>query len=135
MLYSELTHEIIDACFEVSNELGMGFLESVYQNALLLALRQKGIAVQVQVPLVMRFRGQVVGQFVADMVVEGKVLLELKAVRALTNEHKAQTVNYLVATGIEVGLLIDFGTPRVEHHRLYRPGGPGDPRAGVRETG
>lgn len=135
MLYSELTHEIIEACFEVSNELGVGFLESVYQNALLLVLRQKGIAAQV--PLVVRFRGQIGGQFVADMVVEGKVLLELKAVRALTNEHKAQTVNYLQATGIDVGLLINFGTPRVEHHRLYRPDGPGDPKAGTRtrETG
>lgn len=119
-LHGELTSAILEACFETMNELGAGFVESVYQNALLIALREKGLEVQAQVPLTVTFRGQVVGQFVADIVVEGKVIVELKAVRQLAPEHIAQTINYLNATGIEVGLLVNFGNPRLEYRRLRR---------------
>ncbi|MBN2148957.1 MAG: GxxExxY protein [Anaerolineales bacterium] len=120
--HENLTARIIEACFEVSNELGSGFLESVYQNSLQMALQQKGLNVQEQVYLSVTFRGNIVGEFVADMVVENLVLLELKAVAGLLPEHKAQTINYLKAGGYDVGLLVNFGKPRLEFHRLYRPG-------------
>jgi len=119
MLYEELTGKILEACFEVSNELGAGFLESVYEKALAIALRQKGLIVETQVPLTVRFRGENVGEFFADIIVEGKVMVELKAVKELAAEHQAQLINYLKATGVEVGLLVNFGRPKVEYKRLY----------------
>ena len=118
MKYEELTSEILNACFEVSNELGRGFLESVYEKALLLALREKGLSAQSQVPLNVNFRGQCVGTFFADIVVENKVLLELKAVKAIAPEHIAQILNYLKATGMEVGLLINFSSTKLEYRRF-----------------
>jgi len=120
LLYEELTKLILEACFEVSNELGAGFLESVYQNALLLALAQKGIKVEAQKPIALLFRGKNVGQFYADLLVDDKVIVELKAVKSILPEHKAQVINYLKATGIEVGLLVNFGIPKLEYHRLHR---------------
>ena len=120
LLHYGLTEKILEAGFEVSNELGSGFLESVYAKALVVALRGKGVKVDADVPLSVKFRGQVVGEFRADILVEGKVLLELKAVHTLTPEHQAQVINYLQATGIEVGLLINFGRPKLEYRRLHR---------------
>jgi GxxExxY protein len=87
LLHEELTGKVLEACFEVSNELGAGFLESVYKKALLIALRQKGIRAKAQVPMNVEFRGESVGEFFGDILVEDKVLLELKAVRALAPEH------------------------------------------------
>lgn len=120
LLYEELTSKILEACFEVSNELGAGFLESVYQNALVLALRQKGLKVESRKPITVGFRGESVGQFFADLFVEEKVIVELKAVSILLPEHKAQVINYLKATGIEVGLLVNFGKSKLEYRRLHR---------------
>ena len=119
MQHEGLTAKILEACFQVSNELGSGFLESVYEKALALALRQKGIDFRCQVPLKVTFRGEPVGEFFADIIIEDKVLVELKAVQALAAEHQAQTINYLEATGLEVGLLVNFGRPKVEYKRLY----------------
>ena len=119
-LYEELTAKILEACFEVSNELGAGFLESVYQNALTLALRQKGLKFESQKPIMVIFRGEPVGQFYADLLVDEKVIVELKAVSILLPEHQAQVINYLKATGIEVGLLVNFGKPKLEYRRLHR---------------
>jgi GxxExxY protein len=118
MLHAELTGQILEACFEVSNELGIGFIESVYEKALQVALLQKGIAVERQIPLHVSFRGVMVGDFTADMIIEGKVLLELKAADALSNRHFAQLLNYLKATGIEVGMAINFGTPKIQFRRF-----------------
>ena len=118
--HEEITAKILEACFEVSKELGAGFLESVYQNALVIVLKQKGLQVQVQVPIAVRFRGENVGNFVADLLVEQKVIVELKAVGALVPEHQAQVINYLKATGVEVGLLVNFGRPKIEYHRLHK---------------
>jgi len=87
MLHENLTREILAACFEVGTELGHGFLEAVYERALSIALRQRGLEVATQVPLAVTFRGQVVGEYAADMVVADKVLVELKAVQALLPEH------------------------------------------------
>ncbi len=122
---AELKHEmitrtVIGCAFEVINELGAGFLESVYEKAMLLVLRQKGLSVLSQHPVEVMFRGECVGEFYADIFIEGKVIVELKAVKAIAPEHQAQIINYLNATGIEVGLLINFGNPRLEYKRFTR---------------
>lgn len=110
MVDDELTGKIIQACFEVSNELGAGFLESVYEKALVVALSQKGLKVDAQVPMKVRFRGVIVGDFFANLIVEDQVLIELKAVSRILPEHKAQVINYLTATGIAIGLLVNWNT-------------------------
>jgi GxxExxY protein len=119
-LHKELTEKLIEASLEVMKELGSGFLESVYEKALLIILRQKGITVRSQVPLKVSFRGEVVGEFFADILADEKVIVELKAVKVLMPEHQAQLINYLKATGIDVGLLINFGTPKLEVRRVHR---------------
>jgi GxxExxY protein len=118
LIEKDLTDKIIGACMEVSNELGTGFLESVYEKALVIALTARGLKVQAQAPLEVRFRGHLVGEFYADILVEGRVVVEVKAAKALNAEHEAQLINYLRATGIKVGLLVNFGRPRVEWKRL-----------------
>ena len=118
MLYEELTGQILQACFEVSNELGIGYLESVYEKALLICLRQNGLKAETQVPLQVKFRNQIVGEFFVDILVENKDLIELKVTTGLTKEHYAQIINYLKGTGIEVGLLINFGNSKIEYRRF-----------------
>ena len=118
--YELITKGVIGCAFEVVNELGAGFLESVYEKALLLALRQKGLSTLSQHPIKVMFRGECVGEFFADLFVEQKVIVELKAVKALAPEHQAQIINYLNATGIEVGLLINFGNSKLEYKRFTR---------------
>ncbi len=118
--YDEITQTVIGCAFEVINELGAGFLESVYEKALLLALRQKGLSVTAQHPVKVMFRNECVGDFYADISVEEKVIVELKAVKTIAPEHQAQIINYLNATGIEVGLLINFGNPKLEYKRFTR---------------
>jgi len=125
--FEALTSLILEAAFEVSNELGIGFLESVYEGALFLALKAKGLDVERQVSVKVCFRGEPVGQFFADLVVDDKVVLELKAVKALTPEHHAQVLNYLKATGRPVALLLNFGVPKLEFRRF-------DHRFGKNET-
>lgn len=120
MLHENLTAGILKACFDVAAELGAGFLESVYHNALLVALQQAGLNAKAEVPLQVKFRNVVVGDFYADLLVEDKVVVELKAVKDLAPEHQAQVINYLKATGIEVGLLVNFGNPRLQYKRLER---------------
>lgn len=121
MLHKELTERIIGICFEVMNELGVGFVEPVYHRALVIALCDAGLRVKSQLPLSVSFRGQVVGEFRADLLVEDAVLLELKAVSRILPEHKAQTINYLKSSGFKVALLINFGNAKVEHFRLEHP--------------
>ena len=118
LVSEKLTEKIIGTCFEVLNELGAGFLESVYQKALVIALVQAGLKVQEQVPLKIMFRGQVVGEFSADIVVGDEVVLELKSMKSLTAEHEAQLINYLKATGMGVGLLLNSGRSKLEWKRL-----------------
>ena len=118
--YEQITKSVIGCAFEVINELGAGFLESVYEKALLLALRQKGLSAISQYPVKVMFRGECVGDFYADIFVEDKVIVELKAVKTILPEHQAQIINYLNATGIEVGLLINFGNPKLEYKRFTR---------------
>ena len=118
LLEKDLTEKVIGVCFEVSNELGGGFLESVYQKALIIALTEKGLNAKEQAPLSVTFRGQTVGDFYADILVENRLIMELKAVKALSPDHEAQLMNYLKASGIKVGLLVNFGRKRLEWKRL-----------------
>ena len=127
MIQDELTSKILEACFEVSRELGAGFLESVYEKSLLIALTQKGLRAVGQVALNVKFRGAIVGDFYADLVVEDRVLVELKAVSRTLPEHKAQVINYLKATRLPVGLLVHFGNPKLEYYRLHGGNYPVDP--------
>jgi GxxExxY protein len=112
-----LTDKIISVFFAVYNELGHGFLESVYEEAMTISLRDSGLKVERQVPLQVWYRGQKVGDFKADMLVENAVLLELKCARTFEPVHEAQLLNYLKATEIEVGLLFNFG-PCPQFRRL-----------------
>ena len=123
-LHEELSRKIIGCSFEVINELGAGFLESVYEKALHIALTESGLAVERQKPIEVRFRSQVVGDFYADLLVEGKILVELKAVQAIAPEHQAQIINYLNANGFPAGLLINFGNPRLKYKRFTRSKSP-----------
>lgn len=107
--HSELTDKIIKTFYEVYNELGHGFLESVYETAMMIAFEAKQISAENQVAAKVWFRDQKIGDFRADMIVEQKVILELKAVSGITEAHKAQLINYLRATEIEVGLILNFG--------------------------
>ena len=109
MKHKELTYKIIGVFFDVYNELGHGFLESVYQRSLGLALETEGLKISNYVKIPVWFRGQCVGQFEGDMLVENAILLELKVARILDRAHQAQLLNYLRATDIEVGVLLNFG--------------------------
>lgn len=109
MKYSNFTEKIIKAAYTVHNVLGFGFLEKIYQNALIIELRKMGLNILSEEPIIVYYENEIVGQYVADIIVEKKVILELKAVKDLAIIHEVQLVNYLKATGIEVGLLINFG--------------------------
>ena len=117
LIHRELTEKIIGTFYEVYNELGHGFIESVYEKSLAIALRDKGIEVFQQVSIPVWFRGTQVGDFDADLLVERSVIAELKSARAIDSAHLAQLLNYLKATEIEVGLLLNFG-PKPEFKRL-----------------
>ena len=122
MKHKELTAKIIDCAYKVHRELGFGFLESVYQNALVIELTKAGLKSEREKRIQVYYDGKVVGEFVADILVEEKVILELKSVSQVHPAHEAQLINYLKATGIKVGLLINFGE-KVEIKRkvLDRP--------------
>lgn len=107
--YKEITDVILNSFYEVYNELGDGFLESVYENALYMVLKEHGLSVERQKNISVIFRGNVVGDFKADLIVHENIIIELKAVRSLDTVHEAQLINYLKATNIEVGLLLNFG--------------------------
>lgn len=126
MKYEELTGKILEGCFEVSKELGIGFIESVYEKALVVAITQKGLRVERQVPLKVYFREVLVGEFYADLVVEEKVIVEVKALDGLINKHFSQILNYLKATGMEVGMIVNFGNAKLEYRRFDNrmSGGP-----------
>jgi GxxExxY protein len=119
-LLDELTHRVLGAVFEVSNRLGAGFLEKVYERALLreLGIREIPAASQVSYPVI--YKDKCVGEYFADIVVEGAVVVELKCVERLAKEHMAQCMNYLRASDLPVCLLVNFQKPTVEWHRVVR---------------
>ena len=108
-LHSDITEKIIKQAYYVHNTLGFGFLEKVYENSLVKKLKEEGLDVKQQYPIKVNFEGTIVGDYFADILVENKVIVELKSVKKFAPEHGAQLVNYLKATNIEVGLLINFG--------------------------
>jgi GxxExxY protein len=118
--YEELTHKIIGAAYEVYKQLGFGFLESVYHKAMLIELAKYDLKVDSEKPLQVYYDDQVVGEFNADLFVEGTVVVELKSVQKLAKDHEVQLVNYLNGLRKEIGLLINFGPSRVDVKRKYR---------------
>lgn len=119
LLHKEITGEILGNFFQVHHELGCGFLESVYVSSLALALRDSGLLVRTEQRIEVIFRGRVVGVFVADLVVEDVVIVEAKVARSLTEIHEAQLINYLNASDIEVGLLLNFGLKAEFRRRVH----------------
>ena len=116
LIHRELSEQVIGAFYETYNELGFGFLESVYENAFAMQLELAGFRVGRQHPIVVRFKGQKVGEFRADLLIENVLLVEIKSVTTLLPVHEAQLLNYLKATRIQVGLLVNFG-PRPHFRR------------------
>jgi GxxExxY protein len=117
MELEEITYRINGAVFEVNRELGSGFLEKVYEHALLIELRERGLSAENQIPVKVNYKGNTVGDYYADIVVENQVIIELKAVEFLSKFHEAQILNYLKATGYKIGLLINFTHPQAEIKR------------------
>ena len=115
---NELTYQINGAVYEVNKVLGAGFLEKVYENALLVELRKRDLKAEPQLPITVKCKDEVVGDYFADIVVERQVILEIKAMESLSKIHEAQILNYLKATGYKIGLLINFTHPKAEIKRF-----------------
>ena len=120
MKYEDLTRKIIGCAYNVFNQLGFGFLESVYKRSLLIELEENGLKAEPEKPLKVYYKGNVVGEFYIDLFVEDKIILELKSVRKIAKQHEVQLVNYLNGLKRDVGLLINFGPSGVEVKRKYR---------------
>lgn len=118
LIYADLTYKIIGFSMKIHNTLGNGFLEKVYENSLMILLRREGIKAEQQVPIKVWFENEVVGDYIADIFIEGKIILELKVADKITEIHKAQTLNYLKATGLELALILNFGSKSLENFRL-----------------
>lgn len=120
MNIEELIKQIVQCAYNVRTKLSAGFLESVYLNALLIELHDNGLKAEKEVPITVHYNNHIVGEFRADIIVEKTVVVELKAVQQLTTAHEAQLVNYLTATNIEHGLLINFGSEKIEIKRKFK---------------
>ena len=120
MEYQDITEAIIGCAYRVYNKMGFGFLESVYEKCLLIELHNAGLAAESQKPVTVYYDGQIVGEFKADVVVNDTIIIELKSVRCIATAHEVQLVNYLVATGKPLGLILNFGENKVEVKRKYK---------------
>lgn len=120
MEYEALTEQVIGCAYRVYNQMGFGYLESIYERCMLIELRKAGLRAESQKPIAVTYDGEPVGDFVADLVVEDDLIVELKSVRLIAPVHEAQLVNYLVATGKPVGLLLNFGETKVQVKRKVR---------------
>lgn len=120
MQHEGLTKQIIGCAYRVYNTMGFGFLESVYEKCMMIELKKAGLKVESQHPITVYYEDEVVGEFVADLVVEEEVIVELKSVRRIVQAHEVQLVNYLVATRTDVGLLLNFGEQKVEVKRKVK---------------
>ena len=120
MEHRELTEKIIGCAYLVYNRMGFGFLESVYEKCLLIELRKEGLNVESQKPITVYYENEIVGEFIADVIVNDTIILELKSVRQIINAHEVQLVNYLIATGKPVGLILNFGKDKVEVKRKVK---------------
>ena len=115
---NELTYQINGAIFEVNRVLGAGFLEKIYEKALLIELRERGLNAECQFPIKVKYKNKTVGDYYTDIVVEDKIILEIKAIEKLLKVHEAQILNYLKATGYKIGLLVNFTYPKAEIKRF-----------------
>lgn len=115
---NEVTELIIGSAYEVANELGSGFLEKVYENSLNIELKRKGLEVEQQKKIKVFYKGEIVGEYIADVLVNDKIILELKSLKSIENIHIAQCLNYLKATNKRLGLILNFGNPKVEIKRI-----------------
>lgn len=122
-----ITEEIIGCAFKLHRVLGPGFLEKVYENALSIELRRCGLTFEQQRPVPVYYDGERVGEYFADLLVEGRVICEIKSTSSLSKEHEAQLVNYLVASGIDTGLLIGFGSSVAVRRKFREPKSPVNP--------
>jgi GxxExxY protein len=120
LLYKELSYEIVNAAICVWKELGFGFLEKVYENALMVELQKRHIPCAQQKPIKVHYDNQIVGDYIADILIEEKILLELKSAKGIDDSHIAQVLNYLKATGIRLGIILNFGPEKMEFKRLIR---------------
>lgn len=118
LLYTDLSYKIVGLAMQVHNELGFGFLEKVYENALMVLFEENGIQAVQQLPIPVKFHGRIVGDYFADILVENSIILELKAQDRIAEIHKAQALHYLKATEFRLALLINFGKQRLEYERL-----------------
>ncbi len=118
ILHQELAYQIVGLAMQVHTRLGNGFLEKVYENALMVLLRKAGINAVQQAPITVLFDGEPVGTYCADILVENKIILELKTVSEISDSHKAQALNYLKATGLNLAMVFNFANPRMEYQRV-----------------
>jgi GxxExxY protein len=118
ILYKDLSYAIVGLALDVHTKLGCGFLEKVYENSMLILLEKEKIPVGRQVPTPIFFEGQLVGDYFADIIVDGKIILELKAVDNISEIHRAQTFNYLKATGLRLAIILNFGKPKLQIERI-----------------
>ena len=119
MKHEDITEKVIEVFYKVYNTLGYGFLEKVYENALKVEFRKSGVVFESQVPIRVFYGGEIVGDYVADFVIEGKVIVEVKAVREMSSVHENQLLNYLTCTDKEVGLLLNFGEKAEIKRKVY----------------
>ena len=120
MEYKNVTETIISCAYRVYNKMGFGFLESVYEKCLLIELLKAGMDAEAQKPITVYYDDEIVGEFVADIIVNDTIILELKSVRRVVKAHEVQLVNYLVATGKPIGLILNFGESKVEVKRKVK---------------
>jgi len=120
LIEEQLTQQIIGCAFNVYNVFGFGFLEKVYENAFRIEMELQGLKVEQQIPIAVYYKGEIVGNYCADLLVENKVLIELKSIQTIVREHEVQLVNYLQATGIDIGLLINFSPSTVQIKRRLK---------------
>ncbi len=118
ILYKDLSYKIVGLAIEIHNKLGYGFLEKVYENALMLLFRREDIIAKQQTPISVYFEREIVGEYFSDILVENKIILELKAIEKITDVHKAQTLNYLKATGLRLAIILNFGKKKLEYKRI-----------------
>ncbi|MDI6768242.1 MAG: GxxExxY protein [Anaerolineales bacterium] len=120
ILFKELSYAVVGAAMEVHRTLGAGFLETVYRAALAYELTLRGIPFEEQVHLPVYYKGQLIGEYIADLVIDGKIIIELKAITEIHDAHRAQAINYLAATGFELAIILNFGGSKLQQERLVR---------------
>ena len=119
LLYEEITEKIIKSYFKVYNTLGYGFLEKVYENAFAIELRKNGLEVRCQYPIFVKYGSEIVGEYFADIIVNDIIIIEIKAAKEISDEHECQLINYLKATDIELGLLMNFGKEAQYRRKIF----------------